>query len=750
MELDLPLGGIRVLDLSTGQARYVGKLLAELGAEVVTEARQQASCTATDRIYNRGKSALAGTSDSQSLLDRAIDADLLIAAPDTFPDIGSIKDFERRHPELVILLVSDFGLQNDLTAWRGGEAIYQALGGQLSRSGIPGREPLIAPGGIATHSALVHATFLALLACLRKLSSGKGQVIDFAMAEGAAQALDPGFGIQGSATSGVPASELPRGRPEARFLYPILKCRDGFARVCVLSPRQWGGMFEWLGKPEEFADPSFANLLVRYRSQTLVPAIARLFADKTRAEIEQEAHRFGVPAAGLATLEEAAGNEHFAARRTLIEEQLPGGETVRHVAPIIEIDGQRPALGSDASRNWEGKRGEAVCCTDRGSDARPLSGLRVLDLGVIVVGAEAGRLLADFGADVIKVENPKFPDGARQTKEGDAISPGFAAGHRNKRSIAVNLREPQGRDLMLSLVRKSDVVLANFKPGTLESLGLGRAELLEANPAITLVESSAFGSHGPWSERGGYGPLVRAAAGLSYLWRYDDDPLGFSDALTVYPDHAAGRMSAIAALALLIRRHRTGAGGSATIAQVEVMLSHLGALIADIDLGSDTTPEQFVVPCKGDDEWCVVEAASGADRMNLRRALSLPEDASRDSVEASLSGFCADRAPLDAAKELQSREVAAAPMLRVPEMENFPFFRQREFLRAMEHPCLDTDYQVECAPVKLSPMGCSLDRPAPLMGEQTREIAAELLGLSDAEIARLLSDEILFETNSSD
>ena len=188
-----------------------------------------------------------------------------------------------------------------------------------------------------------------------------------------------------------------------------------------------------------------------------------------------------------------------------------------------------------------------------------LSDLRVLDLTRVRAGPTCCRILADFGADVIKVENPGFPDGARQTKKGDLISPGFAAGHRNKRSLAIDLRSEQGRELMLSLARKADVVLSNFKPGTMESLGLGHADLLVANPRLALVESSAFGSRGPWSERGGYGPLVRAAAGLTYLWRYDDDPLGFSDALTVYPDHAAGRMSAIAALSMLIRRARTGA-----------------------------------------------------------------------------------------------------------------------------------------------------------------------------------------------
>lgn len=718
MAIEPPLADLRVVDVAQENAAGIARLLGELGAEV------------------------ARTPDVDGALELATNADLLITGPDTFADIAAFKAFAEEHSDLVILVVSDFGLGNGFSNWKGGEAICQALGGQLSRSGIPRRAPLLAPGGIATRSAHAQAVFLALLACFAKQAGCGGQIIDFAMVEGAAQALDPGFGIQGSATSGVPASKLPRGRPEARFQYPIVKCCDGFARVCVLSPRQWQGMYEWLGKPEAFADPSFASLIVRYRSPDLVPAIASLFAGKTRVEIEREAVRFGVPAAGLATLEEALGNPHFTDRATLIAGTLPDGTPVRRVATPIEIDGLRGGCeGPAQSSHWEPRSP-----SPRGSaPVRPLEGIRVLDLGVIVVGAEAGRLFADFGADVIKVENPGFPDGARQTKKGDLISPGFAAGHRNKRSLAIDLRSASGRELMLSLAREADVVLSNFKPGTMESLGIGHADLLAANPRLAIVESSAFGSRGPWSERGGYGPLVRAAAGLTYLWRYDDDPLGFSDALTVYPDHAAGRMSAIAALAMLIRRARTGAGGRSSIAQAEVMLSHLEPLIEDLDLGTDSRPEQYVVACAGEDEWCVVEAALPADRTHLREALDAGAEATKADIHAKLATFCSALAPMQAAEVLQAKGIASAPMLRVPDMESFPFFAERNFLQPLSHPHLHEHFVMERAPVSLSRIPLAPDRPAPLMGEHTREIAQDLLGLDDAEIDRLVSLGILFE-----
>jgi len=175
-----------------------------------------------------------------------------------------------------------------------------------------------------------------------------------------------------------------------------------------------------------------------------------------------------------------------------------------------------------------------------GLDGGPLAGLRVLDLGVIVFGAELGRLLADQGADVIKVENSAFPDGLRQTRRGGGMNASFAWGQRNKRGLGLDLRSEAGGRLFRDLVRQADVVLANFKPGTLEALGLSHAELSRINPRIIVSDSSAFGSAGPWRTRMGYGPLVRASCGVSALWQ--DQTGAFCDGATVYPDHAAAHV----------------------------------------------------------------------------------------------------------------------------------------------------------------------------------------------------------------
>lgn len=152
---------------------------------------------------------------------------------------------------------------------------------------------------------------------------------------------------------------------------------------------------------------------------------------------------------------------------------------------------------------------------------------------MIVAGGELGRLFADLGADVVKVESAAYPDGLRQTPPGQRMSRSWALTHRNERSLGLDLRDPRGAELFARLVAQADAAFANFKPGTLDSLGFTYERLRELNPRIVLAESSAFGAAGPWSTRMGYGPLVRATTGVTSLWTSPDG--GFYDATTIFP-----------------------------------------------------------------------------------------------------------------------------------------------------------------------------------------------------------------------
>ena len=273
-----------------------------------------------------------------------------------------------------------------------------------------------------------------------------------------------------------------------------------------------------------------------------------------------------MPIAAVLTPAEALASEHFRAVGALTEVELATGARLAVPTGPFVIDGRHagferpaPAPGTDEPV-WSTTRPAptAIGSADSGT-GRPFDGLRILDLGVIVAGGELGRLFADLGAEVIKVESAAYPDGLRQTLPGQPMSRSWALTHRNEQSLGLDLRGADGAAIFGRLVADSDAVFANFKPGTLDSLGFSYDRLRAVNPRIVLAESSAFGATGPWSTRMGYGPLVRATTGVSRLWTSDepDDP-GFYDATTIFPDHVSARITAIAALAALIRPRNGG------------------------------------------------------------------------------------------------------------------------------------------------------------------------------------------------
>lgn len=747
-----PLTGLRVLDAVAGPMAAVGRLLGELGADVI---RLEPPGGAADRragftIAEMSLRFVAGNLGKRNAVFGPETFDLLAADADIVLENGALdidgEALADRRPGLVVVSISDFGRTGRFATWQGSGAVFHALSGELSRSGFPGGAPLLPPEDLAYECAAAQATFVTLLSYFNRLRTGRGDWLDFSVLDGAAQALDPGYGIAGSAAAGIPHSMLPRGRTEARHLYPIIPCKDGFVRICVLAPRQWQGMFEWMGRPEEFADPSFKQMPVRFASKTLLPAIAGFFADKTWQELEEAGERHGVPTARLCSLGEATRSEQMAARNAFVPVTVAPGIEVPLPNGMIEIDGCRmgiagsgPVSATDGNAQWAPRPADWPTAPAGGDLPAALAGLRVLDMGVIVVGAEQGRLLADQGADVVKVENADFPDGSRQNVTNGPISMSFASGHRNKRALGLDLRRPEGRELMLRLLKDTDVLLSNFKAGTLESLGLDPATLKAVNPALIVVDSSAFGPTGPWSRRMGYGPLVRAAAGLTHEWRYPELENGFSDGITVYPDHVAARIGIIGVLALLIRRARTGAGGAVSVSQAEVMMGHLVQPIARAALAErghslqGQEPQSGVYPTLGDDDWCVVTQRDQRDRAAVQRVTG----------GRPLADWLSEQTARAAMETLQAAGVPAAMMLRVSEMPDFDYFRERGFFQLVRHPLIADPLWQEASPVPSRHLPPPPGRPAPLMGEHTHDVLRAWLGLTFDEIDALLAARIV-------
>ena len=492
--------------------------------------------------------------------------------------------------------------------------------------------------------------------------------------------------------------------------------------------------------------------------------MAALFADRTMEQLVADGQQHGVPIAAVLTPSAALESEHFDAVGALTDAELAPGVTARVPVGYWVVDGERagfrtpaPMAGADEPR-W--LYPQFAPAPSGGAGGHPLDGVRVVDLGIIVAGGELSRLFGDLGAEVIKVESSAYPDGLRQKREGQAISEAFARAHRNNLALGLELRSAEGARVFERLVASADAVFANFKPGTLGSLGFPYERLRQINPALVLAESSAFGDTGPWSTRMGYGPLVRATTGVTSLWTAPDqqDAGGrhpFYDATTVFPDHVVGRISAIGALAALIRRKRVGTGARIHVSQAEAGVNQLATryVVLAAQAGRAEVIEDparhLVLPCAGDDEWCVVSLRDDRDRTALSAVTGGSVNGSGDGDLVAAARLWATRhTPMQAAEILQAAGVPAGPMQRADDVLEDPHLLARRVLTDMAHPCFEVALPSEAGPARFRNIPPAPQRPAPLPGADTRKVCREVIGLDEADTERLVADGVLFANAS--
>ncbi|WP_343710639.1 CoA transferase, partial [Mycobacterium sp.] len=778
------LAALRVLDLAGDDGDAVTRLFADLGADVLkveppggSPARGRAPTLAgvgvPFALHNANKRSVvldpSEPGDRGRFLELAGGADILVdtGIPGQAAAYGSsCAALADRYPHLVALSITDFGTTGPRAAWRATDPVLYALAGPLSRSGPSTGTPVLPPDGIASATAAVQAAWAALAAYYHRLRCGTGDYIDFARFDAVVMALDPPFGAHGQAAAGIRRPNRWRGRPKNQDAYPIYPCRDGHVRICVMSPRQWHGLRAWLGEPDEFQDPAYDVIAARFAAWSRIGVlIEQLFAGQTMAALVTAGQRHGVPIAAVLSPAQILASQHFRSRGAITEAELAPG--VRATVPVgyFAVDGRHvgfrtptPPPGRDGP-HWLAGPSAAPAGGAAGA-SRPFEGLRIVDLGIIVAGGELSRLFGDLGAEVIKVESASYPDGLRQARVGDAMSESFAWTHRNNLGFGLDLRSPQGHRIFAGLVAEADAVFANFKPGTLAALGFPFEVLHSINPRIVLAESSAFGDSGPWSARLGYGPLVRATTGVTKLWTAEEAAQSrhpFYDATTVFPDHVVGRITAIGALAGLIHRDRTGAGTRIHVSQAEAVVNQLDTLYVTEAARAtggrqtfDDTGVHAVCPCAGDDEWCVISIRSDDDWRSATTVFGSPESAGdqrfttgesrvahRREMTALLSEWTRARAPLQVAEALQAAGVAAGPMNRPPDILDDPQLRHRKLFSDMTHPLFDHPLPAETGPAPFRHIPPAPQRPAPLPGQDTREVCRKVLQISAEETERL-------------
>jgi crotonobetainyl-CoA:carnitine CoA-transferase CaiB-like acyl-CoA transferase len=405
-----------------------------------------------------------------------------------------------------------------------------------------------------------------------------------------------------------------------------------------------------------------------------------------------------------------------------------------------------------------------------------LAGVRVVDFSWIVAGPQATRILADFGAEVIRIENSQTIDTIRNAPPFADDEPGINRSgfwnnlNRSKLSITLNVRHPRGMELIKQLISISDVVIENFSSRVMENWGLPYEEMKRLKEDIIYVSVSGFGHSGRNRDYTTWGPTAQALSGLTFSSGLPGAaPAGWGYS---YMDHTAGYSAAIAVISALHFRKRTGKGQYIDMSQVEAGIVLNGANILDYTVNGRRTRRPDFPPgnrsihpavaphntyrCRGEDQWCVISVFSDDEWEALCWAMGEP-DWCQDEKFATMTGRVKNQDELDANIEewthrLDKREVmallqsagiaAGAVQTSLDRVENDPQIEEREFLPEMDHPEAGR-YKYEGIPVKLSRTPGYLRNGGPLLGEHNNYVYGDLLGLSESEINELVQEGII-------
>lgn len=405
-----------------------------------------------------------------------------------------------------------------------------------------------------------------------------------------------------------------------------------------------------------------------------------------------------------------------------------------------------------------------------------LQGIRILDFTWLLAGPYATRTLADFGAEVIKVQSEKTASGAEDNTTGY-----FNTWNRGKLSITLNMSHPQARNIVLKLVKISDVVIENFTPRVMPNWGLSYNKLAEVKPDIIMLSMSAMGQTGPWRDFAALGHTIQAFSGITYLTSFpykiappspgNDGgqtgqilPLGLGYA---YADPVAGLFAVFTVLAALEYRDKMGQGQHIDISEYEAFCSSLGVAILDYTVNDNIASPQGNNPghsqaapygcyrCQGDDRWCVIALSTEEEWQAFCQVLRYPAW----SKEERFSNFSARKrhvpeldklieewtikhTPEEVMGLLQEAGISAGVVENVKDLANDPQLIARKFFLQIEHPVLGKSVS-DNTPIKLSRTPARIRGAAPLLGQDNDYVYRGLLGMSEEEVSRYIGEGVI-------
>ncbi len=803
------LSGLRVLDLSTAMGALCGRLLSDLGMDVVKvepaggDSLRSEPPFAKDQPHregslpfaylNAGKRGitlgLTRPDGRKRFLDLVERSDVILEshAPGTLEewDLG-FSVLSERQPKIILASLSGFGLSGPYRDYLSPDIVTTAMGGLLYISGDPGLAPCMPPGAQSYNYASLCAAYGVMLALWQREKSGIGIHVDTSAQ--ASMALHEHVAFTYSAEGRL----MKRAGSQHQHAAPanLFPCRDGYISLFV-TQRHWPLFLEiWENHPRELDDPSLNSNAARHARAGWLNSLVATFTSKyNKDELAHIMQKRGLPALPVNSPGDFLGDRHIRERGFFGQVTHPVLGSFQQLGAPFMVEGERlapsvaPLLGQHNSEILDGTLGSGekaprdLAGQGRNQRDRPtasvpstnkiLQGIRVLALTNGYAGPYAGRFLAQYGAEVIKVESMKGGlDAFRHYGQSPNIdaAPRFIECNLGVRSITVNLKHPVGARLLKELAGHCDAVLVNFRPGVLGRLGLGDEEIRKANPKIIILKLPGLGETGPKSWYGTWGFNLTAFCGMTYLWNHPGQPRPIGSQ-GVYPDHVGFVLAPTVLVAALLHRRLMERGVSIDLAQAESTAYTMGVSYLEAGInGREPEPRgnrdpvaapQGCYRCQGEDRWCVVSVRSDEQWSKFCHVLDR-DDLVGDPRFANISSRSLSAVELDkiieewtraqsaeeVMKKLQAEGVPAGVVQSAADLLKDPQLRGRNYFEGFRDSPIGP-FELPRSPLEFRGMSNEpLALPSPL-GTDTGPIMRDLLGYDDATINQWRDDGVL-------